>query len=332
MATHYDLVLDGGVSPEVDNPTGIQAAMDAAAAAKLPLYVPPQRFYSSSQLLIRNNLHIIGAPTAAIWPVANIVLFKADTVDNWSIKGISSEGFCSPDYSTHYPTIPDNGQGFLREITCNRFEVSGIKLKRFAGTGIQHEGTYGWDMKGVFERIWMTEMFRGVKCHNIGEYTNFDRILISKSTFGIEVDSGNNIFTGCQVTHSGAAFKLTGGTNNAHGQCIGCTFNHNNWNLVAQDVTLGQTFSGCHFNGTIIDGWVTGRIGIYNSRGIHLIGGHLGSNVTVDGTGSISGQNTIQGMYVRTDHSDMVAPTITNGGLMKYLGNTTPSGMYAYNN
>lgn len=335
MSNYYDLIADGGVAPEVDSYSTIQAAMNNAASQRKTLLVPQYRFYSSQKLYIPSNLRIQGTgPRSAIWPIANIVLFEANTVDNWAIDGLQSEGFCAPNYENYYPDIPNNGQGFLRVLTCEDFSVSNLNLRRFAGIALSQEGGYLNEKKGIYQNIRGKECYTLLRCHNYGEYCEFFGVVGDRCTISLDVDSGNDAFFGCQGVNCRTGLKLTGGINHAHGQFNGCTFNHNNWNLEADDVEFGESLSGCHFiGGTLIHPTiVTGRIRLTNSRGINFNGGIMGSNITVDGgAGTKNGQNSMNGMHV-FNYTDTVAPSITNGGLLSRKGNTQETSMWAYNN
>ena len=126
---------------------------------------------------------------------------------------------------------------------------------------------------------------------------------------------------------------MTGGTNNGHGTINASLFNHNEYGLDATDVSLGMAIDGTCFIGGPATGSNATKIRLTNSRNINFTGGMFGANFIVNGgSGTINGQNGVNGAGMITGYSDSAAPALTNGGLLSCKFNTQENGMWAHNN
>ena len=132
----------------------------------------------------------------------------------------------------------------------------------------------------------------GINVDYYSEYCKFTNVIISHTNVACINNGGNNVFSSCTF-HGVVGFVIDNSANdkrnNAHGTCIGCTFNHiNNMNqpstlgmgdaVVIKEISNGFIFTGCQF-------WY-GEINIENGRGISfsdcLIGGNT-PTITIAG-------------------------------------------------
>src|SRR5690606_32876808 len=115
---------------------------------------------------------------------------------------------------------------------------------------------------------------------------------------------------------------LQSGSNHGHGGFHGVNINHNTqWNLKAENVTNGYTFSGCHF---YADSGTTGKIILSNSSGISFDGGIVDAPFEVTG----SGRNMMQGMFVTGSKTSVGG---ANPASLMRGGNYTATGLWGSN-
>lgn len=133
----------------------------------------------------------------------------------------------------------------------------------------------------------------GLNIDYYNEYAKYANLVIFQCYYACINNGGNNIFVAC--TFHGVVGWLTDNTNNdksnnQHGSCIGCTFNHidnmnnptvlgNGWAVHIINGVAGFIFTGCQF-------WY-GNINIENSLGIQFSDNLFGNNaIVIDVTGS----------------------------------------------
>lgn len=195
------------------------------------------------------------------------------------------------------------GETGLRIESCARYKVGEIQFKGLAGYGLKMSGTAGaspyFGERGRFASISASLCHFGIDIDagNGSEYNTFVNYDLSNNRVGLRLGAGNNTFSGGSITGNRYAnVQLTGGQNNGHGVMSSTTINHAGvYNLLAQDVTVGFTFSGCHWFGNAADS-SSGQIFIQNSDGIVLDGGTLDCWVNVWG-GALSGYHKICNMW-----------------------------------
>jgi len=195
------------------------------------------------------------------------------------------------------------GETGLRIESCARYKVGDFKFKGLAGYGLKMTGSAGaspyFGERGRFASISASLCHFGIDIDagNGSEYNTFVNYDLSNNRVGLRLGAGNNTFSGGSITGNRYAnVQLTGGQNNGHGVMSSTTINHAGvYNLLAQDVTVGFTFAGCHWFGNAANS-SSGQIFIQNSDGIVLDGGTLDCWVNVWG-GSLSGYHKICNMW-----------------------------------
>lgn len=331
IAGSIDIRSVGAVDGAANNTAAIQDAINYAAASGDTVFVPPG-VWKHTGLVGASLVRIVGAGRASVLQnTANSVALDFTGKNGFAVRDLSLLGVATVSNTYAYPTVSQTGTA-IKISGAYGFKISDLKIS-YVGTGIDYQASPSWGQKGRFSDIDFEYVYKAVYTYNSGEYATFSNIHIDKSTFGIHVDSGNNVFIGAQVTRSGVAVKLSGGTNNGHGQFIGGTFNHNNYNLDVWDaVGLGESFVGCHFIAGL-SGSNAGILRIVNSKGIVITGGQIGSNVVIDGgAGTVNGANMIANNYMRTDLTGYALPSISNGGVGLIKNNFDAAGMWAGNN
>lgn len=315
-----------------NNTTVIQDAMNKAAANKVPLLITAGQ-WKHTGLVIPSGLFMMGyGKTSELYNTANSIALDASSKIDFELRDFMMRGVATVDNTLAYPTVSNTGTG-LKVSAADGFNVRNVIMTNI-GTGIDYQANGNWGAKGRFVDVNIDYAYKGIYTYNSGEYANFSNVMIDRSTFGFHVDSGNNNFSQCQVTRSGIAVKLSGGTNNGHGQFTSCTFNHNNYALDAYEaVSVGETFLGCHFIGDVTNPGNGSKIRIYNSKGINLVGCHIGANITIDGgSGTQNGANMIANSLIRTELANYAAPVILNSGVGLFKNNFAFTGMWASNN
>lgn len=150
------------------------------------------------------------------------------------------------------------------------------------------------------------------------EYNLFSNISATQNENPFSVFGGNNMFVNCNIVDNTKGVYLGSGANHAHGIFNGCNINHNNdYNLLVENVTLGQNFNGCHFYGDSIGG--LGKIRINSSGGININNGHIDAYIEII-NGANSGLN-----YISNNFIDGTYTSLNGDGLSKLIckGNFT---------
>ena len=153
--------------------------------------------------------------------------------------------------------------------------ITGCWFEGFSGSALYQHNTGG----GVRGAVTMSDCFirrcgAGINVDYYSEYCKYNHIITEQCYYACINNGGNNVFTGCTF-HGTIGFLMDNSDgdriNNAHGSCIGCTFNHiDNWNHQA-DLGGGdavKVISNAH--GFIFDGcqfWYS-AVKIKNSRGM----------------------------------------------------------------
>lgn len=196
---------------------------------------------------------------------------------------------------------------------------AGVVVGNPYGTGTQLQGVsvrncdvYGFDDVGVRGRetvigfsFGKRAAFENVNCHH--NYTNWlfeQRFEYSTMTncygyegfLGMGMTGGNNTVVACHFEENFYNCQLVAGENHAHGQFIGCSFNHaatDGYGLVAVNITAGHVFTGCAF-------WYS-PIKLDNCAGVFIRAGQISSsNITIvaGGLNGIDDNHTPTGLTV----------------------------------
>lgn len=212
-----------------------------------------------------------------------------------TIKGINFSGA----YSSYEPTSTiGNRKGIVFIANADGEEASLPSIEHcvidncwfsnFNGSAIYCHNTGG----SVHKALTVTNSFIqrcgvGINIDYYSEYQKYTNVVITRCYYACINNGGNNVFVGCTF-HGTIGFSMDGLKNNAHGSCIGCTFNHiDNWNrpstrgggtaILAKNLDNGFIFTGCQI-------WY-GAVDIRASRGIALSDCLMGGYPTITVTG-----------------------------------------------
>lgn len=181
------------------------------------------------------------------------------------------------DYSTsETPTLPQDGK------------ISNLTIENCNGGGITCNDTgMGRYNNLVACNIAITTCGVGINIPFLSEYHRFTNIDVWYCYYGCINNGGNNCFVNCDFSDSrviGFVIDNSNGdkTNNSHGTCVGCSFNHigNNDGLALSlnGVTAGFTFSNCNI--------FRGSVEIISSMGVAIADSLFGKSITITVTDS----------------------------------------------
>lgn len=189
---------------------------------------------------------------------------------------------------------PANDRNGLALDFDKRSTITDLVIHGFGNRGvypINSTGQRSGNINGSNLRIYNNWM--GLEIGpEVGEYTRWSDIYAGGNRYGIRVSSGNVYISNPQLNDNGICFHLlgTGIGNDAHGTVVGGCFNHAaTWNLHAEGVTYGHTFTGVAM--------IAGDIWLDDCDGVLITGGQVGaSNIHFkDG-----GRNIITGVATPT--------------------------------
>ena len=90
---------------------------------------------------------------------------------------------------------------------------------------------------------------KGIELPEYGEFTLACNCAFQENYFGAWVQGGNNRFANCSFDANEVGFRLyddINGTNDGHGSCVGCSFNHNKTNSIKiSNINFGFIFNSC---------------------------------------------------------------------------------------
>lgn len=192
-----------------------------------------------------------------------------------------------------YVVANSDGQSASAPDTLTHI-ISGCFFENFDGSAVYMRNTGGGDDRGVLMSDSIITFSKvGINIDYYSEYSRFTNILIRSTNHACINNGGNNVFVNCAfagvvgfvIDNSGEDKR-----NNAHGSCVGCTFNHidymhdqahlGNGNAVfVKNSQNGFIFNDCQM--------FYGNIRVENSAGMSFNGCLLGGNpptVTVIGS------------------------------------------------
>lgn len=164
----------------------------------------------------------------------------------------------------------------------SRVRIDGMRIINFNGSGIQLRGTgSAVDEGAIITNTHIGGCSVGLNISFFSEYNKIDACIIENNNYiGVVNNGGNNSFVNCTIGGSNTGFVIDNSANDlvneAHGECIGCMFNHVGSNTGDSIRILGTNngylFSGCN--------WWYGKIRISNSKGITFNGINGGGNTS----------------------------------------------------
>lgn len=219
-------------------------------------------------------------------------------VSNFTLKGVNFDGGDTTDFKS----FPAATIGTRCGVVVGAVFGTGRNLKEVS---ISDCDFYGFDKAGIWGREVMsgaTIFGKKSSIHNVSAYTcyygiwydqRYEYVCTTNSyayecRTGFYVQGGNNSFAACQANWCYDNFMLEFGDNDAHGQAVGCSFNHafGGHNIFAKNVANGFSFVGCSM-------WF-GNIEIFESYGIRITNSEI-ANLVVNIIGG--GVNNVDDNY-----------------------------------
>jgi hypothetical protein len=314
---------------EIRVPAGqnIQTYLNMASGQKL---IISGGSYTTTGLTCINDVEIVSDGKVTISSTAASPIISLSGCSDVSINGDFEIVGNGANYTGHPgSSMVDGAQVGIYLNNSTNIDIDGnIEIRNIKGSGIKVEnttltGTVLWRPNIKIRGVYAHDSYRGIYTLNKGEYLTFSDVTTSYNLYGIFIDSGNVSLVNAKSTYNSVGITLWSGVNHAHGVVGSSIFNHNYYNLSMNGLTAGMAFSGCNFIGEQ-NGSGAGRIQVVNSKGVNLVGGMIGSNITVDSTSTIS----VQGNYIYTALS-----SITGAGTWVAKNNITELGvLWAGNN
>ena len=165
--------------------------------------------------------------------------------------------------------------------------ITECRFEYFDGAGFFAENTGGGLYNSVImDKCIFYKCMCGIDMHYYSEYAKFSDCVMYQCNVACINNGGNNIFSGCTF-HGVRGFVIDNTnadkTNNSHGSCIGCVFNHiNNQNMGSTlgggkgveiiNAQNGFVFSGCQL-------WYC-EVSLIDSRGVMFSDCLFGGNAT----------------------------------------------------
>jgi len=302
----------------------LQARINASANARL---VIPAGTYATGGLRCVSNLIIESDGPVVLTSDTEAPILDLSHCSNVSLRGDFTLIGKAPSYTGHTTQIGPaaGGQTGIKLDHSERISIEGrIEIRNIAGTCLDAQSSLAWQSVALIRGLIVNHCYRGIHLHDAAEYMTFSDFNAFNNVYGVVVESGNNTFSNGKVVYNSVAIRLAGGTNHAHGIFTAVEANHNAINLQVQDVTLGQTFLGCHFIGDQAGGGGS-RIELIASKGVNIVGGQIGSDISLDAGSQLS----LQSNYIRTDITN--APRVEAGSLLIARDNFGPAGPWASN-
>jgi hypothetical protein len=324
------LGITGYVANQSKPAKSLQAMINASVGKKLVL---SGGTYSTGNLTCTGNF-TLETDGPVTWNIGgSAVGFDATKCPGLTIRGDLTIAGSARAYTGNGTGPSDAGQVGLKLYNASGITIEGkITVKNISGACLDAQAPAAtWQTVAQIHGLSLANCYRGIWLHNGAEYMTFSNVNAFNNVIAIQVDSGNNTFANTKAVFNSIGVKICGSNNtfcnstgnNAHGIFSNLESNHNTYNLVAVDVMLGETFIGAHLIGDQAGGGGS-IIQIVNSKGINLVGGQIGSSVTVDSGSQLS----LQSNLMRTD----LGITVTGAGNINAKDNFTMSGMWAGNN
>ena len=228
------------------------------------------------------------------WEINEITVYNPDSAtaeagtavimsDDSSISNLSLKGSVIP-LSEDDLTTEGNRIGISIPVQSHRVSVTNCFISDFNGSGIYAINNSTSD--GAFGHIIGCYVFRnhvGINFYDRYEYSKVSDCTIEYNYIGAINNGGNNLFSNCGFNNNyNTGFVADNSednhSNNTHGSCVGCNFNHNGHNTgiaIGMYGTLsGFTFTGCNV--------FYGHINVDQSKRVIFDGCNFGSALVLD--------------------------------------------------
>lgn len=257
--------------------------------------------------------------------------------DDWSIIG---PGTIEGSYIDTANTTGARGSS-ANEIgitlnACRRWRIENIRIKNFAGTGLQlNNATFAADDYSGQKISTGSIIACSIDLNNLGlttyagnEFSEFTNCTFNKNQTGCDIYAGNTRFNGCHASANvNFALRIRNGGNDGHGCWNGGAFAHNTGFAIAAEASmdLGFLFVGVTFGA---DSVTTNKIQSLGA-GITLVGCYVESPFFASATPT--GLNTMANCFIPGTYT--VTTDLSAAERLQWimLDNYTPTGTWANN-
>lgn len=254
-----------------DETTQLQAAMDWCAANQYELIVSLGN-YTATNLIVPSNLtmdFVFGVITQVTGATGK--LFDATSKSNITMRKPNLYGGNLSGYTL---ASTEGTRIGIYINACSHVTIEHPSINGFDGASIAIENLGYAPVHGESVHIVGGDAgynYVGLDLRNRAEYCQVSDFTAIKSRIGLRCVSGNPRLSNCHFDDGVDGIQLLAGSNDSHGSAVGCASNHNsNYALLADGITNGFSFLGCHF--------YDGIIHIKDSTGVQILGGHLAGN------------------------------------------------------
>jgi hypothetical protein len=281
-------------------------------------------------------------PGAILHVTANApAIYCANDASPLVVRDLTITG-TAPNYNGTI-NISDAGQAAVHWASCPNVILDKVNARNISGTAFDCEyatSNFNTAAAPLFASLSAWNSYRGFLTRNACEYATFANIQARNNIFGMQVLSGNVTVAGFELVWNYNNLQIVGqgNANPCHGTFSGGVSNHGVYNLDVLSCPLGQNFTGVSFIGDP-SGSLSGTIRIANSRGINIVGGQMGSNITVlqnDPTpwnaSAFAGANSVANTFVRDDIAGFTMPSVGYAGGLLSKGNINAAGAWPGNN
>lgn len=218
---------------------------------------------------------------------------------------------------------PDNigsADGLYLTGPNKKCKISNCNIEGFHGRAVHCEGN-GGDVTGSLNIVNCLIRYNGIAMElgEDGEYALINNCTFTYNNHGVHANGGNNRFTACNFGYhiQAAIIDGNGVLNSAHGQFIGCSFNHNIDALKIQNTINGEDVIGCLFYPqSNYDIEVIDALG-----GINIESCQFGSGAAISMTGAATQVNLANNVF-----RDVPSINYTNIANIHGLNNTLENG------
>lgn len=225
----------------------------------------------------------------------NLTMFKAVSVDNFSITGF---GILRGNASGG-----ESSQKLIGLTGCCRYVIENLALENSKGHGlhVMSDGELTTRSEhGKINNVSSYGCYTGWQFDGgtSAEYTVLTGCSAEACVVGVRNIAGNTNWTGGNIVDNSTGIELFGGSNDNHGTFTGVNINHNAVTLTGLNVANGYTFTGCHIYGS----GSNGKILLTNCKQFDFNGGTLACPVQIDkGLATKNGLNIFRNMYVNVE-------------------------------
>ena len=201
----------------------------------------------------------------------------------------------------------------------NRYGIYCLASRRIKISDVE---VYGWSLCGLYclkndagggeegrfyHAIELTNSsfyynYYGVWYDEYGEYNKAEGCNFGDNFIGVRNDGGNNMYVGCFFNSNYCGFVLNGNgvTNESHGGCYSCTYNHNSISGLGGGIAIYAIKSTVGWNFTGQNIWY-GAVTLKDCKGI-IFDGNIWGNVQFKSTSSegLKNQNIVTNTYFHT--------------------------------